>query len=147
MNAQTNELLETLVIDTDIERLDEAGLFDYLAAALDECGVEHTAVTLEGLVEEAVAAYSLEEVRVRRRVSMGGRGRGGRSGRSGGRSGGSREGWKKVGGVLKKVGRVAGKAALWGAGAGLKVAGWAAKGIGAAASHVGQGAHNLNKKW
>lgn len=146
MNAQTNELLESLVIDTDIERLDEAGLFDYLAAALDECGVEHTAVTLEGLVEEAAAAYSLEEGRARsRRRSTSGRG--GRSGRSGGRSGGSREGWKKVGGVLKKVGKVAGKAALWGAGAGLKVAGWAAKGIGAAASHVGQGAHNLNKKW
>ena len=147
MNAQTNDLLESLVIDTDIARLDEEGLFHYLAKALDECGVEHSAVDLEGLVEEAEQAYSLEEGRASRRRREARRRRdASRSAAASSRSGGTKKGWKKVFGVLRKVGRVAGKAALWGGGAALKTAGWAAKGIGAAAQHAGQGMHNANSK-
>lgn len=69
MNRVIVESLEDIQIALEIDALSEDDAYPYLAAALEECGVEHIAPTFPGLLEqaEAVVQRHLLEANARQR--------------------------------------------------------------------------------
>ena len=113
MNANINESLEDLRTRLEIDALTEDEIYPVLAAAMEDCGVENLAPSLDALIEQA--AELVEK---------------GPPPAASSKSAKAKKGMKMVFGVLRRVAHPIVKVGAWGLGRALQGVGHVAKELG-----------------